>query len=677
MKSIYFQIVFSFLYLFSFSQSTVLKVPDPIDIQSSECIKSSGNSAKQLNCDVGVIDIVTPYSHTLSNTVQPVLVKFKNFGTDTIFPNTMSIRFSYVTYSVQTLYADTLLPNSIDSIQFQNLTISCCINWAGAMTILPSDLDSTNDVFWKRIFPVSLRYAPYFNNFEYNYIEWEDANWASGWENDTLAGNVINSPHSGVNAWKVGWVTGMYPSNYSCYLASPAFDLSSLPSNDTIILSFWNIMNTEVGGDGGLVEYSKNNGMTWHILGTVSDTNATNWYNTTIGGNPCWSGTYNWQEATYKLDPQQFSTSDTVIFRFKFFSNSTNNNFDGWAIDDFKITSKTAVSDIGVVEILLPDTIIIGSNDTINVIIKNFGNVSQHFIDVQGSLNNNIGWGMWYGNLLPGQADTITIYSYMPMFVLPGNSSFCVWTDLFINQWDDQNNLNDTICKSIFVVQLQNDIGVVDNDIFKDPAFPGMNLYKVLVKVENFGTLPQTSFPINFEIPGFVTTFTQTCNKMLMPGSQVIDTFSINFTKPFVNYYVSTWTSLSTDQVTYNDYKWTYWSVHSPVVNEPPINPGSISSISSISSIDPESAKNKILLEQNVPNPTSGITTINFYLPTQGEYIFNVTNIHGQQIYSEVKEQSAGNHSIMLDLSNMVNGIYYFSIIFKGQKITKKMVVTK
>ncbi len=104
MKSIYFQIVFSFLYLFSYSQSTVLKVPDPSYIQSSEYLNSSEKSFIQQNCDVGVIDIMSPYTHTLQYTVAAVFVKFENFGTDTIFPNTMSIRFSYAGASFQTIY---------------------------------------------------------------------------------------------------------------------------------------------------------------------------------------------------------------------------------------------------------------------------------------------------------------------------------------------------------------------------------------------------------------------------------------------------------------------------------------------------------------------------------------------------------------------------------------------
>lgn len=660
MKSIYFQIIFSFLYLFSFSQSTVLKVPDPIDIQSLEDLKSSGKSAKLLNCDVGVIDIMSPYTHTLQHTVAAVLVKFENFGTDTVFPNSLSIKFSYETYSFQTLYSDTLLPNSIDSIQFQNVIISPFTHWAAAMTILPGDLDSTNNIFWKRVYPVELKYPPYSNNFDL-YDNW--GNNFPVWDHGAPAGSFIDSAHSGPNVW-MAKQQGLYQSNLRSYLASPAFDLSSLPPNDTILLSFWNAMNTP-SGDGGLIEYSKDNGMNWHILGAVSDTNATNWYNTTIGGEPCWSGSWNWQEATYKLDPQQFSTSDTVIFRYKFFTNSYNNGFDGWAIDDFEITSISATIDMGVVSILQPqDTTYIWTQNTVKVVIKNFGNVTQYEPVVCFNINNNTAAQLLLGSLLPGQTDTII---FMPTINAPlGNSSLCAWT----SHPNDVNNLNDTICKSIIAIKHQNDIGVVYNDIFKDPAFPGMNLYKVLVRVENFGTLPQTSFPINYEIPGYVSTITQTCNKMLMPGSHVIDTFSVNYSKPFGNYYVNTWTSLSTDQVTYNN-MFTYWHYIPITISELEIYPNLISSINT------EPDQNQTLLEQNRPNPSSGYTIINFYLATQGEYTFTVTNNLGQSVYSEVKEQTAGNHTIDLDLSNLVNGIYYYSIMFKGQKITKKMVVTK
>jgi hypothetical protein len=90
--------------------------------------------------------------------------------------------------------------------------------------------------------------------------------------------------------------------------------------------------------DGGTVEYSTDNAVTWNQLGFASS-QPQPWYNTpfitALGGTPGypgWSGTEtNWILAEKQVS---FPSGNTVIFRFRFASDNTTNDYEGWAIDD-------------------------------------------------------------------------------------------------------------------------------------------------------------------------------------------------------------------------------------------------------------------------------------------------------------------------------------------------------
>ncbi|MFI5164008.1 MAG: T9SS type A sorting domain-containing protein, partial [Bacteroidia bacterium] len=85
-----------------------------------------------------------------------------------------------------------------------------------------------------------------------------------------------------------------------------------------------------------------------------------------------------------------------------------------------------------------------------------------------------------------------------------------------------------------------------------------------------------------------------------------------------------------------------------------------------------------LLLSQNFPNPSSGNTTINYTLLSNGEVQFSVRNILGQEIADvNFENQTVGNHSLKLNTEKYSSGIYFYSLKFKGKEITKKMVISK
>lgn len=80
-------------------------------------------------------------------------------------------------------------------------------------------------------------------------------------------------------------------------------------------------------------------------------------------------------------------------------------------------------------------------------------------------------------------------------------------------------------------------------------------------------------------------------------------------------------------------------------------------------------------LEQNQPNPTNGMTRINYFLPSgkNGELV--ITAIHGKELQRVTLSQT-GKGQVDLQTRNLPAGTYNYSLIVDGQIIdTKRMVI--
>jgi len=90
------------------------------------------------------------------------------------------------------------------------------------------------------------------------------------------------------------------------------------------------------------------------------------------------------------------------------------------------------------------------------------------------------------------------------------------------------------------------------------------------------------------------------------------------------------------------------------------------------------SSANSPLLYQNIPNPFSTGTKINYYLPqgTMGAYVAFFDS-YGNQI-KEVQLSQTGNGTLSITPDNLTNGIYSYSLVVNGNVIdTKRMVLQK
>jgi uncharacterized protein (DUF779 family) len=78
---------------------------------------------------------------------------------------------------------------------------------------------------------------------------------------------------------------------------------------------------------------------------------------------------------------------------------------------------------------------------------------------------------------------------------------------------------------------------------------------------------------------------------------------------------------------------------------------------------------------QNIPNPAQKTTLIPFRLPEAGNVTFSLMTINGQMLFFQNVEASAGNNSLSYDISTLSNGIYFYVMTYKDQRIVRKMTV--
>lgn len=88
---------------------------------------------------------------------------------------------------------------------------------------------------------------------------------------------------------------------------------------------------------------------------------------------------------------------------------------------------------------------------------------------------------------------------------------------------------------------------------------------------------------------------------------------------------------------------------------------------------------NGMKLSQNNPNPMNGNTVIQYELEKYTtEVELEIFDVHGRKaVVINEGEKAAGRHSISIENTKLAAGTYYYSLKANGNRLTKKMVVTK
>jgi len=85
------------------------------------------------------------------------------------------------------------------------------------------------------------------------------------------------------------------------------------------------------------------------------------------------------------------------------------------------------------------------------------------------------------------------------------------------------------------------------------------------------------------------------------------------------------------------------------------------------------------MLGNAYPNPFNPTVTIPFSIPENGEVVFAVYNILGQQVFQSVQSLQAGNHDFIFDASRatqeLVSGLYLVQLHYKGETLGQKVML--
>jgi photosystem II stability/assembly factor-like uncharacterized protein len=94
--------------------------------------------------------------------------------------------------------------------------------------------------------------------------------------------------------------------------------------------------------------------------------------------------------------------------------------------------------------------------------------------------------------------------------------------------------------------------------------------------------------------------------------------------------------------------------------------------------IDAVASPYAIRLEQSIPNPTSAHARISYTLPFTGHVVVKLYNAASMEIGTLVNErQEAGEHAMVVDMSDLPAGIYYYRLSVDGSSLTRRMLVVK
>ncbi len=388
--------------------------------------------------DPTITEWVFPTSNCNLSSSEPVTIKIKNLGIDTI--TTFSVKYSInngVTYSNPETYLGQVLPGAEITRTFNahanfsiNNTYHCI-----AVVYLASDPNHSNDTLRTTVISVpTVSSFPYFENFESN------AGWTTDgnvWQYGVPSKPGISSAKSGMNAWLTG-LSSNYPNNTEQFLYSPCFDFTSL---STPLFSSWIYLNIpDAGNDAMILESSINHGASWQkVIGNSNFYNYTGAQGTL--SSPKWSGNLNgW--VYFETPLTGLAGQGSVRFRFRFVTNASVNG-EGIAIDDITIRNPFS-TDLAVVGWVAPQSSC-GLSDTskITVSVANAGANTITSFPISYSLDNGVTFipnETFTGNLPAGDTINYTFTTHANLSQ-PMNYSIVVKVSLS----GDQNIVNDKL----------------------------------------------------------------------------------------------------------------------------------------------------------------------------------------------------------------------------------------
>ena len=374
--------------------------------------------------DVGVSHWIGPVGRCGMTNDEKITVRIANYGAGSI-TGPIPIRFSLnggQTWQTDIVNQNIPVGGSVvhTFAPGANFSTPGHFNNIIVRTLLDGDQDDTNDALNHRLFSVPTFTPPYSQSFALNDGLWNSYGNASSWQRATPSGTVINQAHNDLHAWITN-AAGPYNSDEASWLETPCFNFSAL---ETPVLEFHINHHTPQGVDGASMQYTLDNGATWHPVGLLAPQFAWNWYNpgTVTRLNQAfaqpqgWHGNSNgWRRARAVLN-NQVAQKGQVRFRFIFAASNYpagTNTWEGVAIDAFN--TYQAPSDVGVTQLVSPsNSCELSTQQAVTIRIQNHGHntlVAGTTIPVGINVNTLVPVfenKILDSNLPPGQSTTFT-----------------------------------------------------------------------------------------------------------------------------------------------------------------------------------------------------------------------------------------------------------------------------
>jgi hypothetical protein len=204
-------------------------------------------------------------------------------------------------------------------------------------------------------------------------------------------------------------------------------------------------------------------------------------------------------------------------------------------------------NDLGVADIITPIDGLLGSSETVQISVRNYGNLDQSNFDIELWLDNVlVATENYAGTLAAGATDTFTFSQTVDLSTAGQTYNIKANTILGSDEYNPNNEFGKNV-KHLF----SNDIGVTS--ISSPTSGEGLGVETVSISIMNFGANSQSNFDVSYTLDSgtpVVETYTGTINS----GEQA--TYDFTQTGDFSalgTYDVDATTSLGSDQDTSND----------------------------------------------------------------------------------------------------------------------------
>jgi PKD repeat protein len=311
------------------------------------------------------------------------------------------------------------------------------------------------------------------------------------------------------------------------------------------------------------------------------------------------------------------------------------------------IVSGFSTFDAGVIDITNPAvSLFTGIPENVDVVIKNFGTEILYQIPVAYSVDGgNPVQENWNGVLLP---DSTVGYVFNTALSQTSPFTLCAYTELT----NDVLLNNDTTCIQISVLPLMYDASLIEIIDPQSLVVTGDQVF-VQVKVKNLGTQTITQMELSYDIDAGVPTV-ESWTGSLFPDDELIYTFTVPYTSASGNYIFCAQCVMSNDQNILND--------------------RICMNVTGTTSL-PETENPVFTLGQNIPNPCQSSSVVIYQIPNDGMIHFMLTDISGKVLFEQHQMKQGGHHEILLDVSVLAAGIYFYSLEFDGIRLYKKLMV--